>query len=210
MPPHSEFVETPLGIFTVNGNWFYTNTEQINAFAPRLLERVGIDELIADAEVWVKSTDSITILIFLMLLHVMPVWLAVLLSLPVMMVWHLTKSALISQWATRLFKIFGHDTVILILAVVSISYLGMQQAYVAFAAALVFFFILRFGWLRKSFDRFYEGYHKGIALNDRLLRMIVIRAAMSQGIQIPELKRMEDQILALMEKRTKSKGKKRS
>ena len=209
MPPNSEFVETPLGIFTANGNWFYTNTEQINAYAPGLLPRVGIDQLIAEAEIWVKSTDVVTILVLLLLLQLMPASFAAFLSLPVLGLWHLAKSAMVSQWATTVLRFVTHDAFILVLAVVSISYLGMQQAYTDFAVGLLFFFLIRFGWIRKGFDRFYERFNTGIGLNDRLLKMIVIRKAISEGVTIPELKRMEDQILSLMEKKSKTPGRKR-
>jgi hypothetical protein len=209
MPPNTEFVETPLGIFTVNGNWFYTNSEQLNAFAPGLLEKVGIDQLISDAEVWVKSTDAVSIVVFLVFLQLFPAWIAAVLSLPLMGLWHLSKSALVSRTATSAMRILTHDAVILVLAVLSISYMGIQQNYLDFGIGLVVFFLFRFGWIRKGFDRYYNSQHKGIGLNDRLLKMIVIRAALSEGLTIPELKRMEDQILSLMEKRTRPSGRKR-
>ncbi|MCC5925132.1 MAG: hypothetical protein JJU41_01110 [Bacteroidetes bacterium] len=196
-----EFVETPLGVFTVNGNWFYTNSDEIQKFAPGLLTRVEFSELIRDAEVWVRSSDAMTIIFFMAILLLMPGYSAALLAVAFLLLWHLAKSAFVSAGATKFIRALTWDPLVILLAVASISYMGIEEQYTDVVYGLLFFILFRFGWLRKMFDSFYERYSKQISLNDRVLKMVVIKSAMSNNINVPELQRMESRIKELMRKR---------
>ncbi|MCH8495379.1 MAG: hypothetical protein LAT57_07070 [Balneolales bacterium] len=197
----NQFVETPLGLFTVSGNWFYTTSEQINRFAPGLLRKVEMEDLVSKAEVWVKSTDSISILVLTILIQLLPGHLAALSSVVFLILWHLTKSAFITPSSTTIVKWVSFDGFILLLAVASISYLGMQEFYSDMVYGLLFFIVFRFGWIKKGFDVFYDRFNDGITLNDRALKMVIIREALRNDVAIQELRNMEAQILELMQKR---------
>lgn len=194
----SEFVETPAGIFTRNGNWYYITSDQIDLIAPGLLDIVSIDTLVDNAETWVKSTDATPLLVFIGLIHLLPISVATLLSLFFLMFWHLSKSAMVSMWLTRVLKIITNETLILIVAVGSISYLGIEGEYQSLIVALLFFMIFRFGWARKLFDSFYSKYHQGISLNDRVMKMLIVKTAMANHVSVPGIQRMEQDILNLM------------
>jgi hypothetical protein len=55
------FIETPKGIFTAAGNWFHTTAGKLNSYAPGLFEKHSIEKIINDAEVWIRSADSLSI-----------------------------------------------------------------------------------------------------------------------------------------------------
>lgn len=197
----SDFVETPLGIFTTNGNWFYTNTEQIRKFAPGLLQHVEIDQIVADSEVWVRSTDSIALLLFLGFLLIIPSPFAVLLSILALFLWQISKSAFVSGLATYVVRMLSYDPVVLLFSVICLSYLGMIENYEGVSIGLLFFFIYRFGWLRKAFDSYYDTYHSGITLNDRVAKMVILRYAMKHNVKVNEVEAMETHILELMRRK---------
>jgi hypothetical protein len=206
----SDFVETPLGIFTTNGNWFYTNTEQIRKFAPGLLQHVEIDQIVEDSEVWVRSTDSVALLVFLGLLLVVPSPFAVLLSILILFLWQLSKSAFVGSFTTQIVRVLTFDPLVLLISVICLSYLGMIENYQGVGIGLLFFFVYRFGWLRKAFDSYYEKYHSGITLNDRVAKMIILRHAMKHDVKVNEVHVMESTILELMQKKKGDTSKKRN
>jgi hypothetical protein len=210
MSTTTDFVETPLGIFTTNGNWFYTNTEQIQQFAPGLLKYVEIDRIVADSEVWVRSTDSFALLVFLGLLLIVPSPFAVLFSIAALFLWQLSKSAFIGGITTHLVRVLSYDPVVLLISVVCLSYLGIIENYQGVGIGLLFFFIYRFGWLRKAFDTYYEKYHSGITLNDRVAKMVILRYAMKHNVKVNEVQAMETHILELMRKKKGDTSKKRN
>lgn len=201
----SEFVETPVGIFTRSGNWYYTTSDQLNKVAPGLLGKVPLVELLEKADIWVRSTDSVSLWIFAGMIHLLPMPYAVLVSALALFLWHLTKSAFVSSPTTVLVRILSFDALVLTASVISISYLGILEMYYELAVALLFFMIFRFGWLRRAFDKFYNSRNPGITLNDRVMKMLVIRTAMSNDVEIQRLKSMEEDILALMKKHKKKK-----
>ena len=194
----SEFVETPAGIFTRNGNWYYVTSDHIDQIAPGLLDTVSIDAIVNNAEIWVKSTDAVSLITFIILIQLIPISVATVLSLLFLMIWHLIKSALISMWLTNVLKLITNDVLVLVAAVVSISYLGIEGQYQGLLVGLLFFMIFRFGWARKLFDSFYSTYHQGISLKDRVMKMLIIKTAIANHISVPGIQRMEQDILNLM------------
>lgn len=194
----SDFVETPAGIFTRNGNWYYITSDQIDIIAPGLLDVVNIDTMVNNAETWVKSTDAVSLLVFVGLIQILPISIATILSLLFLMIWHLSKSAMVSTWLTTMLKIITNDALVLVASVVSISYLGIISEYHGVLIGLLFFMIFRFGWARKLFDSFYSSYHQGITLNDRVMKMLIINTAMASHLSVPGLQQMEQGILNLM------------
>lgn len=197
----SEFVETPLGVFTVNGNWYYTNSDEIGKFAPGLLTQTSFGELLGEAETWVRSTDSMSILVLMVLLQMMPGYAAAILSVLFLISWHLTKSAMVSKTTTQVVKLITWEPLVIIVAVASISYMGISGYYADVVYGLLFFIVFRFGWFRKVFDSFYERYNEQISLNDRVLKMVVLRSAMRNSVPIKEVSVMENTIKELMRKR---------
>lgn len=196
-----EFVETPLGVFTINGNWFYTNSDEIERYAPGLLAKTSLEDLIRTAETWVKSTDAVTILLFMLLLLLMPGYQAAIIAVIFLFIWHMTKSALVGNLATKVVRAISYEPLVILASVASISYMGISEAYSDVGYGLLFFIIFRFGWVRKMFDTFYEKYSSRISLNDRVLKMVVLRAAMEHSVPIKEVDQMEKTIKDLMKKR---------
>lgn len=202
----TEFVETPLGVFTKNGHWYYITSDHVEKLAPGLLKKVTFEDIINDAEVWVKSTDTITLLLFISLIQFIPAYIAAILSMVFLYLWHQSKSAFVGIVSTIIIKILSFEGLILLLSVLSISYLGITGQYTDVLYGLLFFIIFRFGWMRKGFDSFFSKYHKGIALNDRVIKMLIIQTALRYEIEIPQVRNMEQNILSLMQKHKKKPG----
>ncbi len=196
----SDYVETPAGIFTKNGNWYFMTKELIQKLSPEVLSHKSLDEIVKDSETWVRSSDAIAVWIFILLIQIIPVSLALITSIVVLYLWHLGKSALISNPVTVILRFLSTDTAILIAAVASISYLGILQLYSDLFLSLLLFLVFRFGWLRKFFDRFYQQRSNSMTLNDRVMKMVVIRTALSNRLAVPGLRSMEQELIDAMTK----------
>jgi hypothetical protein len=199
----TEFVETPLGVFTKNGHWYYITSDQVEQIAPGLQKKVSFEDIINDAEVWVKSSDTITLFFFVVLIQFIPSYIAAMLSMVFLYLWHQSKSAFVNDISTSIIKVLSFEGLILLVSVLSISYLGIQGQYTDVFYGLLFFIVFKFGWMRKGFDSFFTRYHKGIGLNDRVVKMLIIRKALRNEIEIPQVRHMEQNILNLMQKHKK-------
>jgi hypothetical protein len=201
----SDYVETPAGIFTKNGNWYFMTSELIRRLSPEVLAHKSLDDIVKDSETWVRSSDSVAVWVFIVLIQFIPVPLAFITAIGALYVWHLGKSALISKPATVTINILSNESLVLIASVASISYLGINELYSDLFISLLFFLVLRFGWLRKLFDTFFQNRSKGMTLNDRVMKMVVVKTAITNRLEVPGLRTMEQEIIDAM---TRNKSKK--
>jgi hypothetical protein len=200
--PGASFIETPIGIFTPAGNWFHTSSEAIERFVPGLLQKNPLSELIRDAEVWIRSADNISILLLLSLLLTTNVLTTIVVLVIFLPLWHIGKSAAFSRLVTVFLRFIDIEIVLLLIAVAPLSWLGMTERYTELVTGLAGFIILKFGIYRKLVDFLYTRLrHSESPLNDRLFRMILIKHAMSYGIQSREVVEMDKTMRDFISKR---------
>lgn len=194
-------VETPVGIFTLAGNWFHTTKDSINQYVPGLLEAFPLLKLIKDAEVWVRSADSITLVLFMLVAYLANAYIAAVVALLFLPFWHYNKSAFVSYSLTNILKIFDVEFVVVLISVAVLSVKGMNGLYVELGIGFFFFFILKFGWYLKLISKWMDSGDKMVTLNDRVLKMILVKYAMHEGITPEEISKWESDIRDLMVKR---------
>jgi hypothetical protein len=186
------FIETKLGIVTRSGEWFHTNSENIQQYAPGLLEKVPLDLLIKDARAWVRSADSLALTLVLgLLLYVNP-WLATVGTIAFHWVWYNYKSAIANRWFGSLFAVMNTDAFQVLMALVVLSLFGMWGNYLALAIGIVFFFVFRLGLLNKLWDRLTS--NKKLSLNDRMLKMLIVKYAQHENVAPAGVEQMEREL----------------
>lgn len=186
------FMETKLGIVTRSGEWFHTTSESIREYAPGLLEKVPLQVLVKDARAWVRSADSLALTLLLgLLLYVNP-WLAALATLAFHWVWYNYKSAIANRWFGSLFAIMNTDAFQVLLALVVLSLFGMWGNYLALGIGIAFFFVFRLGLLNKLWDRLTSA--KKLSLNDRMLKMLIVKYALHENVAPAGVEQMEQQL----------------
>lgn len=200
-----DFVESPAGIFTTAGHWFHTTHDQIEEYAPGLMESFSLGELLKDAEEWVTSSDSVSLVIFLVLSLFMNCVIAGIVALVFFPLWHYNKSAFVSFASTKVIKLLNIEMLLVLLAVLVISLKGMDGEYLQVVLGFLFFFLFKFGWLRSLVDKWKGDQLKGIPLNDRIMRMLIIKYALHEGIDLNEknVNQWEKDIQNLLRKRKK-------
>lgn len=199
------YAETRMGIVTRYGDWFHITSEQIDKFVPGLLEKMDLEPLVRGAQAWVKSADSLSMILALVLLVTLHPLLAALLTLLFHLGWYVNKSSFVAISLNGILDFLYKDGTQLVLSLVVLGYLGFVGDYLAMGTGLVFFFILKLGFLRKLWDRWYHRYiNPSLTLNDRVMKMMILRYAIYEDVAPEQVQQMEDRIRDLATSRKKN------
>ena len=195
-----------MGIVTRTGDWFHTTTEHIEEFVPGLLEKRSLDKLVEEAIAWVRSADSLSLTILLVLLIFIHPLLAATIAIAFHFFWYRAKSGFVTIYLGKLLKLMNTDGYLLVTSLVVISMVGMNGQYLAAGVGLVFFFLMKLGLLKMLWDKIDEGASgdDGLSLNDRVFKMILVKYAMHYNLAPSEVRNMEQKFVELA---TSRKGK---
>lgn len=199
--PNSHFIQTPRGIFTSAGNWFHITSEALDKYAPGLLKKHNLEKLIKKSEIWIRSADNLGIVLFMLLLYAQGLLVAALATLLFVPAWHINKSSFISLPLTAVLTIIDKEVVVVLISIFVLSWMGITEQYYSVFLGILFFCILKFGWLRGGITWLYSNKAgASLLLNDRTLKMIILTYAIKEDIPVKEVDAMEKEILSLVNK----------
>jgi hypothetical protein len=115
------------------------------------------------------------------------------------LIWYFWRSALIRPSATPLLNWLTKDGPVLIATLFVISYVGNTGRTLDAILGLAFFFVFRFGWLRMLLDRWHDA-SRPMTMNDRILRMMLIREAMRHDIPVKAVQSMQTELMKAVRK----------
>lgn len=197
----SHFIETPRGIFTSAGNWFHITVKGLEKYAPGLLKRHSLEKLIKKSEIWIRSADNIGILLFMLLLYAQGLLVATVVTLFMVPVWHINKSSFLSLPLTMVLTVTDKEIFVVLISIFVLSWMGITGQYLSVVVGIVFFCVLKFGWYRMLIDWLYGKKVSGaLLLNDRVLKMMILKYAIKEDIPVKEVDAMEKEILSLINK----------
>jgi hypothetical protein len=188
------FIETPAGILTRRGEWFHTTRKQIEDFAPGLLDHVSFKEIIKEAQAWVQSPASFSLIQLYILLFLINPWIAAIISLVFHWCWYHYKSAFVVYGAGTVLRVINSDVFMYIIALVCLSALGITHHTLAAIIGIILFVVMKPGLLKKGWKRLQRLEENQLTLNDRVLKMIIIKHAMHENIAVSEIDKMEEHI----------------
>lgn len=203
------FVETPLGILTNNGNWYHASSETIDKYIPGLLKERSLESIVSTAEEWVKSSESVALLLFFGLSLVSPFYIALVIALLFNVLWYYEGHNLVNLPTAVLFKFLNKDAFQYLVAFAMLSYFGIASQYGALITGVVLFLVFKIGLSRRFYSNIeLKWLDRSMTSNDRILRMVLLRYALKEHLRNHELQYMEDSIREMMNKRrTKTKKK---
>ncbi len=198
---NSHFIQTPRGIFTSAGNWFHITSEALEKFAPGLLAKHNLEKLIKKSEIWIRSADNIGIVLFMLLLYGQGLLLAVAATLVFVPVWHINKAGFLSITLTSILNILDKEILVVLFSVVVLSWMGITEQHASVFLGIIIFCILKFGWFRWAVEWLYGlKSSESLLLNDRVLKMLILKYAIKEDIPVRETDAMEKEILSLVNK----------
>jgi hypothetical protein len=188
-------LETPFSTVTSGGHWFHATRDTIEEFVPGLMKKYSFEELIGKAVTWIDSADSIAMILFFALAFITNAWIAAGAAFLFHYWWYHKKSAFVNIVFTPLISLLNKDFIQLIVAAVALSFMGITGMYLAVTFGIIFFFLFKVSLLRRLWDRL-DGKNTGKALplNDRVLKMVLVRYSLYENMPPPEVERLESHI----------------
>lgn len=188
-------LESPVSTISSAGHWFFATRKSIEEYVPGILKKYSFESLIRKAIVWVDSADSLSMLMFLILAFFIPAWFAAFITLLFHYFWYFNKSAFVNISMTPLLSILNNEFFQVLAAGVALSFFGIYGMYVALVFGIIFFFLFKIGLLRRLWDKL-DQKRKGeqLPLNDRVLKMLLIRYSIYEDIAPTEVQKLEDHV----------------
>jgi len=190
-----DFVELPTGIFTSSGIWFHTSEDYLREFANEVIDRVGFKNVLKQAATWVNSQEAVCAICLLGFLFVMDPVAALALALVVYFLWFVWSPLFVAPGLSKAVAICSSSLLQGALFIVGLSVLGRDGQILAVGVGLLGFFLIRWGIFRwivvTGLSRTNSG---ALPREDRILRTLLVRHAVSMGITLPSLEPFENRI----------------
>jgi hypothetical protein len=192
------YVDTPQGIFTAAGTWFRTSEALLEAYAAPLLAHRPLTYWLEQADRWLQ----LPLLVFLWtlppLLGNLKIPIALGMSLGLYVITGALLPLVILPKMAGLLHFLAKPWLVGLYYVASLSLLAWQGMTAAVWVGLAGFVLGRWQLLdrllRPLWDRGLQGVYR-LPLPDRVLRSVLVRAALSERVPLPELRAMERNIL---------------
>lgn len=185
-------LETPFSTVTSNGHWFHATRDTVNDYVPGLMNFYSFEELIAKAVTWIDSADSLAMIFFFALVFFVHPWIAAALVLAFHYVWYHHKSAFVNIATTPFLAFINRDFFQLLTAAIVLSFMGISGMYSAVIAGIFLFFLFKISLLRRFWDkRDSNRKNQKLPLNDRTLKMVLVRYAIYQNIPPQEIEKLD-------------------
>lgn len=188
-------LESPVSTISSAGHWFFATRETVNEYVPGILKKYTFESLIRKSIVWINSADSLAMFLYFALAYTIHPWLAAAIALVFHIWWYFSKSAFVSLPFTPVLNIINHEFVQLLVAGTVLSLMGINGMYLALGLGIVFFFLFKIGILRRLWDRL-DKKRSGnrLPLNDRVLKMLLVRYSMKENIAPHEVQKLENHV----------------
>ncbi len=188
-------LESPISTITSAGHWFFATRKSVEEYVPGILERLSFEELIKKAVIWIDSADSLAMLLYFIMAFTVNPWIAIITTFVFHISWYFSKSAFVNIPLTPVLRLLGNEFVQLLVAGVALSYLGMSGMYLSLAFGILYFFLFKIGILRRLWDKLYRNKDREkLPLNDRVLKMLLIRYSIYEDIAPEEIQKLEKHV----------------
>ncbi len=207
-PAETQYVDTPEGLFTASGVWFRTRVDSLTTYAGGVLEREPLAVLLAQAELWLRSPQALTLWLLPLFLYLLDPWQAAVVALVVYVGWRSLGPSFVSRALVRVFRVL--DVVLLqaFYYVFMLSVLAAQGRITALWVGLGGFILLRWGLVRWATQPVVRPIHASLyplPVPDQVLRSLLIRAALALGVSLPDVDLIEQQVRSFIQRTNRSK-----
>jgi hypothetical protein len=173
-----------------------------------VFEHEALPSLLTQAEVWLRSAQTLALWLLPVFLFIVSPVQAALGALVIYVAWRSLGPAFVNRPMGSLLRVMDLVLVQALYYVFMLSLLAAQAHYVAVWTALGGFVLLRWGlvqWVTAPLIRPIWRSLYPLPVADQVLRALMVRAAMKHQVKLPELDRMERQILDNLHLKKKSK-----
>ncbi len=206
-PRVAYWAESATGIMTVEGVTFHTTFADLNAFAPDVIERYGMDALLKMATTWYRLPTTKGLLVLIALLPFAAIWQSIAVGLAV---WFFAAVVSPSTVFVAVMKPLGwlsHPVVQGLLYVLVLSILAAEGDLAAVGVGLAAFVVLRWQLLDRLLGRLVAIFRKPLSplpAQDAILRNLMVRLALKHGFSVGGTDAMQRRVIEIMNYRRSS------
>lgn len=203
----TDFVELPNGIFTADGVWFHTSESLLEEFAPGVLDRRPLRQLLADATIWLSLPVTATAWLLPIYLLVIEPLVAGLAGLLTWIFLSILAPFVVFPSLIRIVRLLSHPIGQGLFYVTMLSYFATGDQFAAAGVGMAGFILLRWGLVDRVLlpvVRLLPTPGPELPRSDQVLRNLIVRNAMRFGVDMPEIDRMERRILEIWNRRRTS------
>lgn len=186
------------GTYTVTsgGHWFNATGKTVDKFVPGLLKKHDFEKLVSRAVLWIDSTGSLAMILYFLLVFTAGTLIASVAAILFHVWWYFNKSAFVNITMSPVLNIVNKDFFQLLLAGVCLSFLGIGSNYSGLIIGIIYFFLFKVDLLRMFLERVVAGKisKSKLPLNDRVLKMVLVRYALYEDLPPPEVQEMDKHI----------------
>lgn len=191
------YVATKNGIFTETGTWFAATEDSIRAYAARVLEVRPLPRLLADADVWLRSAQTLAVwslIAFLTVLSPVPAMLA---AVSMYAGWHVIGPSFVALFAVPIFRVLGNVILQGVVYVIVLSMFANAGVMLPVWVGLGGFIAFRWGLIQRALEPLMRPLHRSLyelPVPDQVLRAFIVRTALKHQIDVPQLREIERSI----------------
>ena len=188
-------LESPVSTISSSGHWFFATRNTVEEYVPGILEKYSFESLIRKSITWINSADSLGMVLYFILAYTTNPWISAALTFVFHVWWYFTKSAFVSVSLTPVLSFLNNEFIQLLIAGVVLSLMGINEMYLALSFGILFFFLFKLGLMRRLWDSISSQKKSDrLPLNDRVLKMLLVRISMKENIAPSDVQRLEDHV----------------
>lgn len=202
------WAETPAGIVTIEGGRFHTTEADLQAFAPDVVDRYGMEALLKMSATWYRLPTTKGLMVFIALLPFSALWQAVAAAVAVWLFASIVSPSTVFLSLVKPISWVSHPVTQGLLYVLVLSILAAEGRIGAVVAGLVGFIVFRWQLLDRlasGLVAFLRRPLSPLPPQDAILRNLMVRAALKHGYSVGGTDAMQRRILDIMNYRRPAK-----
>lgn len=198
-----DYVDTPAGILAADGVHYRTTEPLLREYAGPVVEKAGLGALVRRAGRWLRSGQTVAIVLLPFLLMVLPWWWALALVVMVYALWTAFAPGLVLPSLDGALRVLEQPPVQALLYIAVLSAFAASGRMPAVWAGLAGFVAFRLGAISAALRPVVGPIHAtlySLPAEDQTLRSVIVREALRRGISLPGIDRIEEQVRAFWRK----------
>ena len=194
------FVDTGRFIVTGNGTMYHSTEESLDKYAPGLFERVPLDRIVGDSDLWLRLPMDLSLWILPVGLFQGGPWLGATGMVSVYIVSAVISPAGVSLFALPVLRVLDRVTLQAIYFIITLSILAQTGRFPELWTGVGGFVALRWSLLSRAASpvvtsaasRLYR-----MPVPDQVLRAVIVKYAIRFGVSIPTMSDIEHDVKSI-------------
>lgn len=191
------YVDTPAGLFAADGTRYRTTEPLLRDYAGPVLDAVGLATLVRQAGVWLRTPQTLAVLLLPALLAVLPWWAAAATALALYAAWAVAAPGVVLPGLTGIARVLEHPVLQGLVYVGALSAFAAAGTFAAVWTGVAGFVAFRLGLadavLRPALQPVLRSLYP-LPPADQALRALIVRAALRLGVSLPGIDPIEARV----------------